>query len=105
MCIMQFPHCDPNILHSPKWGCKYCNAHPDWQALRETWGINFTGEHDPKKLPCPSLRFRGEDRVHGEGAWHGNVPRGEDGNVVHPTPEFPRPTIFDRLKTNPFKDE
>lgn len=102
---MQFPHCDQNVLHSPKWGCRYCNEHPDWQELREAWGINFTGEYDPNKLPCPSLRFRSEDRVHGEGAWHGNVPIGEDGERVEAKPEFPRPTIYEKLRQNLFKDE
>lgn len=41
-----FPHCDQRILHAPG-ECEYCNDHPDWQALREAWGIAFTG-HPPR---------------------------------------------------------
>lgn len=99
---IQFPHCDANVLHGPKWGCVYCNALPDWQALREQWGINFTGEHDPEKVPCPSLRFRGEDVVH---RWEGNAPKGRDGERLHPTPEHPRQNVFQRLRRNLFKSE
>ena len=99
---MQFPHCDANILHGPKWGCEYCNAHPDWQELREAWGINFSGEHDPQKSPCPSLRFRSEEIIN---RWGGNVPTDADGNRLHPTPEHPRKSVFERLRDNLFKGE
>ena len=57
--IKQFPHCDSKVLH--KGGeCQYCDEHPDWQALRESWGIAFTG-HEPKEgeLPCPAYFARG----------------------------------------------
>lgn len=100
--IESFPHCDPNVLHSPSWGCVYCNTHPDWQQLRQVWGINFTGEHDPKKEPCPSLRFRSEERVH---AWAGNRPTAEDGSKLLPVPTHPRKSIFDRMRENPFKPD
>lgn len=38
-----FPHCDQRILHAPSI-CEYCDRHPEWQALREAWGIAFTGQ-------------------------------------------------------------
>jgi hypothetical protein len=44
--IGQFPHCDQRVLHAPG-ECEYCDQRPDWQALREAWGIAFTG-HIPK---------------------------------------------------------
>ncbi|MEU7174649.1 MULTISPECIES: hypothetical protein [Micromonospora] len=40
------PHCDQAVLHAPG-ECTYCDAHPDWQELRQLWGIAFTG-HTPK---------------------------------------------------------
>lgn len=70
MAIEQFPHCDSNVLHSPG-ECEYCDRHPDWQELREVWGINFTGKNEPDKSPCPSERFRPAHVVH---RWHGNRP-------------------------------
>ena len=39
---IQFPHCDQRILHAPG-ECEYCDRHADWQALRDAWGIAFTG--------------------------------------------------------------
>jgi hypothetical protein len=44
--IAQFPHCDSRILHAPS-ECEYCDRHPEWQELREAWGIAFTG-HPPR---------------------------------------------------------
>ena len=35
------------------------------------WRINFTGENDPKKAPCPSTYFRPLETIE---KWHGNVP-------------------------------
>lgn len=52
------PHCDPRILHEPGI-CWACDLYPDWQQLRQKWGIVFTGQ-DPltgvasKQLPCPA---------------------------------------------------
>lgn len=66
----QFPHCDALVLHR-KGECEYCDAHPEWQALREVWSINFTGENDPDKAPCPSARYRPAYQVH---QWGGNRP-------------------------------
>lgn len=42
---MTYPHCDARVLHAPG-ECAYCDEHPDWQKLREVWGIAFTG-HRP----------------------------------------------------------
>lgn len=67
------PHCDGRVLHPPKV-CKFCDEHPDWQALRVLYRINFTGEEDPGKTPCPSLRDRPLETVH---AWPGNQPAGD----------------------------
>lgn len=66
--IKQFPHCDPRILHAPG-KCVFCDAHPDWQELREFWAINFTGEHDAKKSSCPAELARPFEILN---AWGGN---------------------------------
>lgn len=63
------PHCDSSILHAPG-SCVHCDHYPDWQEMRVRSRINFTGENDPDKAPCPSLHFRPaavRDR------WYGNV--------------------------------
>ncbi len=67
--IPQFPHCDSAVLHSPAQNCEYCNRHPNWQSLREYWRINFTGETDPTKAPCPSTRLRDLETIN---RWPGN---------------------------------
>ena len=51
------PHCDSSILHAPS-ECQHCDHYPDWQELRDLWRINYTGEHDPGKAPCPSEHSR-----------------------------------------------
>lgn len=67
--ISQFPHCDSRVLHAPG-ECKYCDEHPDWQALRISWGIAFTGyEPDKGELPCPAWYARGENCQ----KWSGNI--------------------------------
>jgi hypothetical protein len=80
--IKQFPHCDPRILHAPEDNCEFCNMHPEWQELRQMWGIAFTGHSYDKQgnplpdgnggviLPCPAQYNRGMTSVNG---WHGNV--------------------------------
>lgn len=65
------PHCDARVLHAPG-ECEYCDGFPLAQKLRATWGINYTGEHDPGKLPCPAELLRPVEAVH---AWGGNQPR------------------------------
>jgi hypothetical protein len=69
--IKTYPHCDSNVLHKPG-DCTYCDMHPEWQELRATWGINYTGEEDPAKSPCPSSRFRSVEIIN---EWSGNRPR------------------------------
>jgi hypothetical protein len=72
--IAQFPHCDARILHAPG-ECVYCDQHPDWQALRASWGIAFTGwTPDEKELPCPADHARGNTHT----KWGGNVARPEN---------------------------
>jgi len=66
------PHCDPSVLHSKESGCIHCQKYPDWQELRRRQRINFTGEHDPKKAPCPSENFRDVSTIY---RWPGNRPR------------------------------
>lgn len=74
--IRQFPHCDSRVLHAPG-ECEYCDRHPEWQELREAWGINFTGHHlvaneyGSKYLPCPSEANRPLSKIN---QWDGNVP-------------------------------
>ena len=69
---MTYPHCDQSILHAPGV-CEYCDMHPAWQELRSGWGINFTGEADPAKAPCPSTFFRPSAY---RDLWPGNTPDG-----------------------------
>lgn len=64
------PHCDSSVLHAPG-ECQFCDQYPDWQAYRERARINFTGQDDPKKAPCPSTHFRPVEIVH---RWYGNRP-------------------------------
>ena len=72
--ISNFPHCDSSILHAPK-SCEFCDARPLWQALRVAWGVNFTGESDPTKAPCPSEQRRSARMVH---MWPRNRPTNVD---------------------------
>jgi len=69
---VRFPHCDQRILHAPSDGCKYCNQRPEWQELREAWGIAFTGHlPDPGSdiLMCPADYIRDAEDYN---AWGGN---------------------------------
>ena len=68
--IKQFPHCDQRILHAPG-ECVYCDKHPEWQQLRQVWGITFTG-YEPeseKETLCPAMKARPE----AYNKWSGNV--------------------------------
>lgn len=68
--IKQYPHCDPRVLHAPG-ECEICDEHcKEWQELRSTWGIAFTG-HEPRngEFPDPATRARGNPHV-----WGGNRP-------------------------------
>ena len=84
--IKQFPHCDSKVLHR-KNECVYCDIHPEWQELREAWGIAFTGhsedtvkatdystgkEYDKTLIPCPSEWDRPLDVIN---KWPRNRPR------------------------------
>lgn len=74
--IKQFPHCDPKVLHGPG-ECEYCDAHPDWQELRQFWNIAFTGHSDDRNssgrplIPCPSEWDRPVEVIN---QWGGNRP-------------------------------
>lgn len=75
---MQFPHCDQGVLHAPK-ECEFCDEHPEWQALREAWRINFTGQKDPEKAPCPSETRRSLEVIN---MWDGNRPHPANPNEI-----------------------
>lgn len=81
--IKQFPHCDAKILH--RMGeCSYCDAHPEWQELRQAWGIAFSGHSnetvsyvdlngrtiEKTLIPCPSEWDRDPDIIN---RWGGNI--------------------------------
>jgi hypothetical protein len=72
------PHCDQRILHAPG-ECEYCDAYPDWQALRQFWGIAFTGHpagENGAVVPCPADTARPPE-THQK--WPGNRPTGYEG--------------------------
>lgn len=70
--IRKFPHCDQRVLHAPG-ECEYCDRHPEWQELRQAWGIAFTGyEPEGKELPDPATHARGVNILN---AWPGNRPK------------------------------
>lgn len=96
----QFPHCDARILHRPTT-CTYCDTHPEWQAYRIAMGINFTGETDSDKAPCPSQRFRPHQVAH---QWHGNRPTNRKLTEADLTEPVPR-TVFERLADDECGDE
>lgn len=77
-----YPHCDPQILHSPAWGCVYCDRHPEEQEMRRRSGVNFTGENNPNKTPCPADLARGDTHMQ----WGGNVAKDKNGMLVLPPP-------------------
>jgi hypothetical protein len=59
MPIDGFPHCDSAVLHAPG-ECEYCDGRPEWQSLREAWGIAFTGHAPRASLPeCGAKRSWG----------------------------------------------
>jgi hypothetical protein len=86
--ISQFPHCDQRILHAPG-ECEYCDAHPEWQELREAWGIAFTG-HPPaddewtRQLPCPADFNRPANSGADHRRWGGNKPTSARGDASWP---------------------
>jgi hypothetical protein len=71
------------------------------------WGINFTGQNDNDKIPCPSTRRRPLNSVH---AWGGNRPKPHGHDDVEPPPASPlasppAKSVYDRLREDPFKGE
>lgn len=77
---MQYPHCEARILHAPG-ECKYCDQHSDWQQLRVTWGIAFSGheptEEQPIADPADLAVMKGERGDYNQ--WHGNRAYYSDG--------------------------
>lgn len=71
------PHCDQRILHAPG-DCWACDLYPDWQKLRELWGIAFTG-HQPTdgQLPCPADAARPPGSPADHRQWGPNQAQGE----------------------------
>jgi hypothetical protein len=69
-----FPHCDQRILHAPS-ECHYCDRYPEWQALREAWGIAYTGQLpdvDGDIVMCPADYRRTAEKYN---LWPGNRAR------------------------------
>lgn len=70
--VARFPHCDQHVLH-PSGTCEYCDL-PEYDGLhrmRDAFGVNHTGERDPRKAACPAERARPLDTIN---RWHGNRP-------------------------------
>lgn len=71
--VSQFPHCDAAVLRRAE-DCEYC-ALPKNRPLHE-WrqrnGVNYTGENDPTKRPCPAESVRPTSTIH---RWPGNRPK------------------------------
>lgn len=66
---LQFPHCDPRILHEPG-KCTFCDQ-SGLQEIRAQWNIAFTGENNTAKSSCPADLSRTPAQYH---AWSGNRP-------------------------------
>lgn len=65
---VKFPHCDSKVLHAPG-KCEFCDKYPEAQRMLDK--INFTGESDPDKTPCPSTLRRPLETIN---QWPGNRP-------------------------------
>lgn len=75
------PHCDQRILHAPGQ-CWACDLYPDWQALREKWGIAFSGQVPltgvaMNQLPCPADFNRPPGSKSDHRKWGPNQAQGE----------------------------
>lgn len=81
-----FPHCDSRILHAPEDDCEYCNRHPEWQRLREAWGIAFTGHAPRGALPQCGKPMRDTFPGYGPGI-RCKQPRGH-GDECRPIPAW-----------------
>lgn len=74
-----FVHCDASVVHAPG-RCSSCDeAAFGLQYLRSMQRVNFTGEHDIEKAPCPSEIFRSVENVQ---RWGGNQDDGHDPNCI-----------------------
>ena len=68
---MQYPHCDPRILHPPG-ECEYCD-NSGLQEIRRAWDMNFTTKNqDKKKSLCPAIKYRGLENCE---SWPRNRPK------------------------------
>lgn len=66
------PHCDQWVTHAPN-ACSICDEYAkEEQQYRIDNNINFTGEHDPTKKPCPAEVLRNINTIN---KWHGNTPK------------------------------
>jgi len=75
------PHCDQRILHAPG-ECWACDMYPDWQALREKWGVAYTGQVPltgvaGNQLPCPADFNRPPDSKYDHRRWGPNQAQGK----------------------------
>jgi hypothetical protein len=61
--LEKFPHNDQLVLHAPK-ECKICDQFPERQALRESWGVDFTGKRTYTKTKCPSEQRRDLETIY-----------------------------------------
>lgn len=83
--LPQAPHCDQRVLHAPG-ECEFCDARPEWQALRQAWGIAFTGH-----VPRASLPECGASCSWGAGRrWKCRQAKGHD-EGENPTVHSPQP--------------
>lgn len=64
------PHCDPNIVHAPSV-CAFCDECLEAQVYRIHHGINFTGQYEPNRAPCPAEQLRSLETIE---CWPGNRP-------------------------------
>lgn len=95
--IVQFPHCDSRVLHAPG-ECEFCDRHPDWQELRKSWGIAFTGHQPQGVLPQCGRPMRETFPGYGSPDILCRQPAGHEGEC-HPYPAWdilPCPADFAR---------
>jgi hypothetical protein len=93
MPIGTFPHCDSRILHAPG-ECAYCDSQPEWQELRQAWGIAFTGRQPDGawiSLPCAADAARPARAGNDHRRWGGNKPTSAAGD-----PSWPAETAASR---------
>lgn len=79
--MAEYPHCDSRVVHAPS-KCQYCDMHPELQQERIDKGINFTGEEDSNKLPCPADADRPKGSPSDHRRWGGNVAKPAGAKVI-----------------------